>query len=100
MQNREGTAKLDPKSQAQKESLIPLDNILLYTNGNLIGHSIHRYLIDSREDITRFGYDDVIHEKYLSLAQTVVFDLINKDVSAIRVVNLLNALHLSLQRCQ
>jgi hypothetical protein len=73
---------------------------LLYTNDNLIGHSIYHYLIDSHENATRFGYDEVIHGKHLPLAQTVIFNLINKDISAIRIVDLLNALRLSLQRCQ
>lgn len=73
---------------------------MLYTNDNLIGHSIYHYLIDSHENITRLGYGDVIHEKHLPLAQTVIFNLINKDISAIRIVDLLNALRLSLQRCQ
>ncbi|HIE9243864.1 TPA: transcriptional regulator MrkI [Klebsiella variicola subsp. variicola] len=77
-----------------------MDSILLYTNDNLIGHSIYHYLIDSHENITRLGYGDVIHEKHLPLAQTVIFNLINKDISAIRIVDLLNALRLSLQRCQ
>jgi hypothetical protein len=72
---------------------------LLYTNDNLIGHSIYHYLIDSHENAT-FGYDEVIHGKHLPLAQTVIFNLINKDISAIRIVDLLNALRLSLQRCQ
>ncbi|MFW8159993.1 LuxR family transcriptional regulator, partial [Klebsiella pneumoniae] len=49
---------------------------------------------------TRFGYDEVIHGKQLPEAQTVIFNLINKDISAIRIVDLLNALRLSLQRCQ
>ncbi|CTQ07730.1 transcriptional regulator MrkI [Klebsiella variicola] len=77
-----------------------MDSILLYTNDNLIGHSIYHYLIDSHENITRLGYGDVIHGKHLPLAQTVIFNLINKDISAIRIVDLLNALRLSLQRCQ
>nr|WP_181401062.1 LuxR C-terminal-related transcriptional regulator [Klebsiella variicola] len=73
---------------------------MLYSNDNLIGHSIYHYLIDSHENITRLGYGDVIHGKHLPLAQTVIFNLINKDISAIRIVDLLNALRLSLQRCQ
>ncbi|ENE4772282.1 LuxR C-terminal-related transcriptional regulator [Klebsiella variicola] len=73
---------------------------MLYTNDNLIGHSIYHYLIDSHENIIRLGYGDVIHGKHLPLAQTVIFNLINKDISAIRIVDLLNALRLSLQRCQ
>jgi DNA-binding NarL/FixJ family response regulator len=67
---------------------------------NLIGHSIYHYLIDSHENATRLSYADVIHEKHLPLAQTIIFNLINKDISAIRIVDLLNALRLSLQRCQ
>lgn len=73
---------------------------MLYTNDNLIGHSIYHYLIDSHENIIRLGYGDVIHGKHLPLAQTVIFNLINKDISVIRIVDLLNALRLSLQRCQ
>ncbi|UKK42477.1 LuxR family transcriptional regulator [Klebsiella quasipneumoniae] len=73
---------------------------MLYTNDNLIGHSIYHYLIDSHENATRFGYDDVIQRKHLPVAQTVIFNLINKDISAIRILDLLNALRLSLQRCQ
>lgn len=73
---------------------------MLYSNDNLIGHSIYHYLIDSHENTTRLGYGDVIHGKHLPLAQTVIFNLINKDISAIRIVDLLNALRLSLQRCQ
>ena len=73
---------------------------MLYTNDNLIGHSIYHYLIDSHENATRLSYADVIHEKHLPLAQTIIFNLINKDISAIRIVDLLNALRLSLQRCQ
>ncbi|MGV1360152.1 transcriptional regulator MrkI [Klebsiella pneumoniae] len=77
-----------------------MDSILLYTNDNLIGHSIYHYLIDSHENATRLSYADVIHEKHLPLAQTIIFNLINKDISAIRIVDLLNALRLSLLRCQ
>ena len=73
---------------------------MLYTNDNLIGHSIYHYLIDSHENATRLSYADVIHEKHLPLAQTIIFNLINKDISAIRIVDLLNALRLSLLRCQ
>lgn len=40
----------DLRSQAQKENLTTLDSILLYTNDNLIGHSIYHYLIDSHEN--------------------------------------------------
>ncbi len=69
---------------------------MLYTNDNLIGHSIYHYLIDSHENATRLSYADVIHEKHLPLAQTIIFNLINKDISAIRIVDLLNALRLSL----
>ncbi|HBZ2174956.1 LuxR family transcriptional regulator, partial [Acinetobacter baumannii] len=47
-----------------------MDSILLYTNDNLIGHSIYHYLIDSHENATRLSYADVIHEKHLPLAQT------------------------------
>ncbi len=43
----------------------------------------------------RLSYADVIHEKHLPLAQTIIFNLINKDISAIRIVDLLNALRLS-----
>lgn len=63
---------------------------MLYTNDNLIGHSIYHYLIDSHENATRLSYADVIHEKHLPLAQTIIFNLINKDISAIRIVDLLN----------
>ena len=73
---------------------------MLYTNDNLIGHSIYHYLIDSHENATRLSYADVIHEKHLPLAQTIIFNLINKDISAIRIVDLLNALRLSLLRSQ
>ena len=69
---------------------------MLYTNDNLIGHSIYHYLIDSHGNATRLSYADVIHEKHLPLAQTIIFNLINKDISAIRIVDLLNALRLSL----
>lgn len=58
---------------------------MLYTNDNLIGHSIYHYLIDSHENATRLSYADVIHEKHLPLAQTIIFNLINKDISAIRI---------------
>ncbi|SVW89479.1 Response regulator [Klebsiella pneumoniae] len=53
---------------------------MLYTNDNLIGHSIYHYLIDSHENATRLSYADVIHEKHLPLAQTIIFNLINKDI--------------------
>mgnify|MGYP000844519912 CR=1 FL=1 len=88
------------EAKRKKENLTTLDSILLYTNDNLIGHSIYHYLIDSHENATRLSYADVIHEKHLPLAQTIIFNLINKDISAIRIVDLLNALRLSLLRCQ
>ena len=59
---------------------------MLYTNDNLIGHSIYHYLIDSHENATRFGYDDVIQRKHLPVAQTVIFNLINKDISACKSI--------------
>lgn len=89
--NREDTAGPDLEAKRKRES----DNLgqyMLYTNDNLIGHSIYHYLIDSHENATRLSYADVIHEKHLPLAQTIIFNLINKDISAIRIVDLLNAL--------
>ncbi|MCV5925027.1 LuxR family transcriptional regulator, partial [Escherichia coli] len=53
---------------------------MLYTNDNLIGHSIYHYLIDSHENATRLSYADVIHEKHLPLAQTIILNLIKKDI--------------------
>ncbi|WP_458363782.1 transcriptional regulator MrkI [Klebsiella africana] len=77
-----------------------MDSILLYTNDNLIGHSIYHYLIDSDENSTRLSYEDFLHGNHNPDAQTVIFNLINKDISVIRLVGLLNTLRFSLLRYQ
>ena len=61
--------------------MITLESILLYTNDNLIGHSIYHYLIDSYENASRLGYEDFLHGNHTPVAQTVIFNLINKDIS-------------------
>lgn len=39
---------------------MPLNNILLYTDDNIIGQSIHDYLSDIHRDITRASYQDIV----------------------------------------
>ena len=59
---------------------MPLNNILLYTDDNIIGQSIHDYLSDIHQDITQASYQDIVQGGVAPLAETVIFNMIHKDI--------------------
>lgn len=44
----------------RKRESEPLDSILLYTDDNIIGQSVHDYLIDHATDITTLNFQDIV----------------------------------------
>ncbi len=78
---------------------MPLNNILLYTDDNIIGQSIHDYLSDIHQDITQASYQDIVQGGVAPLAETVLFNMIHKDISAADTVVLLNKLRFHFSRC-
>lgn len=43
----------------RKRESDPLDRIFLYTDDNLIGQSIHWYMVDNNKNVTTFRYQDI-----------------------------------------
>ena len=77
---------------------MPLNNILLYTDDNIIGQSIHDYL----SDIHRISPGQLSGHRargVAPLAETVIFNMIHKDISAADTVVLLNKLRFHFSRC-
>ncbi len=59
-----------------------MDSILLYTDDNIIGQSIHDYMIDRARDITTLKFQDIVKGVGASPAATVIINIIHKDISA------------------
>lgn len=76
-----------------------MESILLYTDDNLIGQSIQRYMIDNDKNITALSYQNIMQGEALPQAKIVIFNVIHKDISAADTVHLLNKLRFSLARC-
>ena len=76
-----------------------MESILLYTDDNLIGQSIQRYMIDNDKNITALSYQNIMQGEALPQAKIVIFNVIHKDISAADTVHLLNKLRFCLARC-
>ena len=72
-----------------------MDRIFLYTDDNLIGQSIHRYLVDNNKDITTFRYQDITQGAIAPLSGIVIFNVIHKDFSAANTMLLLNNMRIT-----
>lgn len=72
---------------------------MLYTDDNLIGQSIQRYMIDNDKNITALSYQNIMQGEALPQAKIVIFNVIHKDISAADTVHLLNKLRFCLARC-
>ena len=62
---------------------------MLYTDDNLIGQSIQRYMIDNDKNITALSYQNIMQGEALPQAKIVIFNVIHKDISAADTVHLL-----------
>lgn len=69
-----------------------MDSILLYTDNNIIGQSIHDYLIDHARAITTLHIQDIVKGISASPAATVMINIIHKDICAATMVAVLNTL--------
>lgn len=76
-----------------------MDSILLYTDDNIIGQSIHDYMIDRARDITTLKLQDIVKGVSTSPAATIIINIIHKDISAATTVALLNTLRKRLAHC-
>lgn len=76
-----------------------MNSILLYTDDNLIGQSIHRYMIDNDKNITAISYQNIMRAAAVPQAKIIIFNGIHKDISAADTVHLLNKLRFCLARC-
>ena len=76
-----------------------MDSILLYTDDNIIGQSVHDYLIDHATDITTLNFQDIVKGVWAPPTATVIINIIHKDISAATTVALLNTLRNRLAHC-
>ena len=76
-----------------------MENILLYTDDNIIGQSIHDYMVDNEKNITTLNFQDMVKGVITPSTTTVIINTIHKDISAATTVALLNSLRKRLTRC-
>ncbi|CAH5539884.1 hypothetical protein AI2863V1_4393, partial [Klebsiella pneumoniae] len=76
-----------------------LNSILIYTDDNIIGKSIHEYMIDNVKDITTLNLQDIVKGISALPTATVIINIIHKDISAGTMIALLNTLRIRLSRC-
>lgn len=76
-----------------------MNSILLYTDDNIIGQSIYRYIIDNEKSLTVLNYRDLAKGIRAPLADTVIINVIHKNISAAATVALLNSLQNHLMSC-
>ncbi|WP_434638957.1 helix-turn-helix transcriptional regulator [Klebsiella sp. I138] len=76
-----------------------MDSILLYTDDNFIGQSIHRYLVDNNKNITTLCYQDISQGAMPPMTGIVIFNVIHKDFSAADTMSLLNNMRWCLLHC-
>lgn len=76
-----------------------MENILLYTDGNIIGQSIHDYMVDNEKNITTLNFQDMVKGVITPSTTTVIINTIHKDISAATTVALLNSLRKRLTHC-
>ncbi|WMJ67380.1 LuxR C-terminal-related transcriptional regulator (plasmid) [Klebsiella variicola] len=76
-----------------------MENILLYTVDNIIGQSIHDYMVDNGKNITTLNFRDMVKGVISPSTTTVIINTIHKDISAATTVALLNSLRKRLTHC-
>lgn len=76
-----------------------MDRISLYTDDNLIGQSIHRYMIDNNKNISVFRYQDIAQKAGMPFAGIVIINVIHQDISAGETMSRLNMLRGYLLNC-
>lgn len=76
-----------------------MKNTLLYTDDNIIGHSIHDYMIDNKKNITTLNFQDIVKGTSAPSTTTIIVNTIHKDISAATTVALLNTLRKRLTHC-
>ena len=76
-----------------------MDRIFLYTDDNLIGQSIHWYMVDNNKNVTTFRYQDITQGAIAPLSGIVIFNVIHKDFSAADTMLLLNDMRWCLLHC-
>lgn len=76
-----------------------MDSILLYTDDNIIGQSIHDYMIDRAGDVTTLNFQDIVKVVSAPPTATVIINIIHKEISAATTVALLNTLRKRLAHC-
>ena len=76
-----------------------MNSILIYTDDNIIGKSIHEYMIDNVKDITTLNLQDIVKGISALPTATVIINIIHKDISAGTMIALLNTLRIRLSRC-
>ncbi len=76
-----------------------MDRIFLYTDDNLVGQSIYRYMVDNNKNITTFRYQDITQGALAPLSGIVIFNVIHKDFSAADTMLLLNKMRPYLLHC-
>ncbi|EHZ8215597.1 helix-turn-helix transcriptional regulator [Enterobacter roggenkampii] len=76
-----------------------MENILLYTDDNIIGQSIHDYMVDNEKNITTLNFQDMVKGVITPSTTTVIINTIHKDISAATTVALLNSLRKRLTHC-
>ncbi len=63
-----------------------MKNTLLYTDDNIIGHSIHDYMIDNKKNITTLNFQDIVKGTSAPSTTTIIVNTIHKDISAATTV--------------
>ncbi|MGE0969254.1 LuxR C-terminal-related transcriptional regulator [Klebsiella sp. WOUb02] len=76
-----------------------MESIFMYTDDNLIGQSIHRYMIDNNKNVITLSYHNIMRGETLPQAKIIIFNVIHKDISAANMVRLLNKMRFCLARC-
>ncbi|HHF8676275.1 TPA: LuxR family transcriptional regulator, partial [Klebsiella pneumoniae] len=76
-----------------------MKNTLLYTDDNIIGKSIHEYMIDNKKNITTLNFQDIVKGTSAPSTTTIIVNTIHKDISAATTVALLNTLRKRLTHC-
>ncbi|CAM3222115.1 helix-turn-helix domain-containing protein [Escherichia coli] len=76
-----------------------MKNTLLYTDDNIIGHSIHDYMIDNKKNNTTLNFQDIVKGTSAPSTTTIIVNTIHKDISAATTVALLNTLRKRLTHC-
>ncbi|SAV21660.1 response regulator [Klebsiella quasipneumoniae] len=72
---------------------------MLYTDDNIVGQSIHDYMVDNEKNITTLNFQNMVKGVITPSTTTVIINTIHKDISAATTVALLNSLRKRLTHC-